>query len=43
MTRPEFDDLPYSVQVEMVAHWEVEQEITEHYNQRAEEEAKKNS
>ena len=40
MTKVDFDDLPYKVKVEMVAHWEINQEIAEYYQQKAETEAK---
>jgi len=40
MTKMDFDDLPYEIKVEMIAHWEVNQEIQEYYRQKAEREAR---
>ena len=35
-----FDEFPYRIKVEMIAHWELNQEIQEYYHQKAEQEAK---
>lgn len=40
MTKIDFDELPYQVKIEMIAHWELHQEVEEYYNQKAIKEAK---
>ena len=40
ITKIAFDEFPYKIKVEMVSHWELNQEIQEYLHQEAEREAK---
>lgn len=37
----DFDNMPYDTKVEILAHWEISQEIQEHYHQKIKREAER--